>query len=254
MLDEAQNLKNADTKRAKASQKLDAKFRVALSGTPIENYLDELWSLFNTINPGLLGSRDGFQRRFAGPIERDRKSPARDALRALIRPFILRRTKSAVLTELPPRTEQTIRVQLPEEERAFYEAMRRKAMENIAALDGAPGQRKIHILAEIGKLRRLCCHPALIDPKTPLESAKLAAFVALTDELLRNRHKALVFSQFLGHLEKVREALDARGVRYQYIDGSVPAQERAAARGGAFRPARETCSSSASRRAAPASI
>ncbi|MGO8780681.1 MAG: DEAD/DEAH box helicase [Rhodomicrobium sp.] len=226
VLDEAQNLKNADTKRAKASQKLDAKFRVALSGTPIENYLDELWSLFNTINPGLLGSRDGFQRRFAGPIERDRKSPAREALRTLIRPFILRRTKSAVLTELPPRTEQTIRMQLPEEERAFYEAMRRKAMDNITALDGAPGQRKIHILAEIGKLRRLCCHPALIDPKTPLESAKLAAFLVLTDELLRNRHKALVFSQFLGHLDKVREALDARAVRYQYIDGSVPERER----------------------------
>ena len=216
VLDEAQNLKNADTKRAKASQKIEAKFRVALSGTPIENYLDELWSLFNTINPGLLGSRESFQRRFAGPIERDRKPAARDALRALIRPFILRRTKSAVLSELPPRTELTIRVQMPEDERAFYEAMRRRAMENIAALDGPAGQRKIHILAEIGKLRRLCCHPALIDPKTSLESAKLAAFLELADELLRNRHKALVFSQFLGHLEKVREALDARGVRYQY--------------------------------------
>ncbi len=82
VFDEAQNLKNADTKRAKVSQKLDAKFRVALSGTPIENYLDELWSLFNTINPGLLGSRESFQRRFAGPIERDRKPAARDALRA----------------------------------------------------------------------------------------------------------------------------------------------------------------------------
>ncbi|MEJ2117224.1 MAG: DEAD/DEAH box helicase [Alphaproteobacteria bacterium] len=227
VLDEAQNLKNAETKRAKASQKLDAKFRVALSGTPIENYLDELWSLFNTINPGLLGSRESFRRRFAVPIERDRKPSARDALRTLIRPFILRRTKSAVLNELPPRTEQTITVQLPEDERAFYEAMRRQAMENIAALDGPPGQRKIHILAEIGKLRRLCCHPALIDPRTPLESAKLAAFLELVDELLRNRHKALVFSQFLGHLEKVREALDARGVRYQYIDGSVTAQARA---------------------------
>ncbi len=227
VLDEAQNLKNADTKRAKACQKIEAKFRVALSGTPIENYLDELWSLFNTINPGLLGSRESFQRRFAGPIERERKPSARDALRALIRPFILRRTKSAVLSELPPCTELTVTVQLPEDERAFYEAVRRRAMENIAALDGPPGQRKIHILAEIGKLRRLCCHPALIDPKTPLESAKLAAFLELTDELLRNRHKALVFSQFLGHLEKVREALDARGVRYQYIDGGVPAQARA---------------------------
>ena len=227
VLDEAQNLKNADTKRAKASQKIEAKFRVALSGTPIENYLDELWSLFNTINPGLLGARESFQRRFAGPIERDRKPSARDALRALIRPFILRRTKSAVLSELPPRTELTIAVQLPDDERAFYEAMRRQAMETIAALDGPAGQRKIHILAEIGKLRRLCCHPALIDPKTTLESAKQAAFLDLTDELLRNRHKALVFSQFLGHLEKMRDALDARGVRYQYLDGSVPAEARA---------------------------
>jgi len=80
----------------------------------------------------------------------------------------------------------TVTVQLPEDERAFYEAVRRRAMDNIAALDGPPGQRKIHILAEIGKLRRLCCHPALIDPKTPLESAKLASFLELTDELLRN--------------------------------------------------------------------
>ena len=131
------------------------------------------------------------------------------------------------MSELPPCTNLTVAVQLPEDERAFYEAVRRRAMENIAALDGPPGQRRIHILAEIGKLRRLCCHPALIDPKTPLESAKLASFLELTDELLRNRHKALVFSQFLGHLEKVREALDARGVRYQYIDGSVAAQARA---------------------------
>jgi SNF2 family DNA or RNA helicase len=136
VFDEAQQLKNSETKRAKASQKLDAKFRVALSGTPIENYLDELWSLFNTINPGLLGTRESFQRRFAGPIERDRKPSAREALRALIRPFILRRTKSAVLSELPPRTELRLTVELPEEERAFYEAMRRRAIENIAQLDG----------------------------------------------------------------------------------------------------------------------
>jgi SNF2 family DNA or RNA helicase len=227
VFDEAQNLKNAETKRTKVSQRLDAKFRVALSGTPIENYLDEIWSLFNTINPGLLGSRDGFQRRFAGPIEREKKSSARDALRALIRPFILRRTKSAVLSELPPRTELTITVQLPEAERAFYEAVRLKALENIEEAKGPTGQRKLQILAEITKMRRACCHPALIDPQTELESAKLNAFLELIDELLRNRHKALVFSQFLGHLEKVRIELDKRGVHYQYLDGSTPAQQRA---------------------------
>jgi len=227
VFDEAQNLKNVDTKRAQASQKLEGRVRLALSGTPIENYLEELWSLFNTINPGLLGSRERFARRFAGPIERGDAS-ARNALRTLIRPFILRRTKSAVLTELPPRTELTIEVTQGEEERAFYEALRRQALATLAALDGPAGQRKIHILAEITRLRRACCHPGLIDPRGTIESAKLRLFLELVDELLRNRHKALVFSQFIGHLDKVREALDARGVRYQYLDGAVPAQQRAA--------------------------
>ena len=145
----------------------------------------------------------------------------------MIRPFILRRTKSAVLNELPPRTELTIEVTQGEEERAFYEALRRQALAAVAALDGPSGQRKIHILAEITRLRRACCHPTLIDPRSTIESAKLNAFLELVDELLRNRHKALVFSQFIGHLDKVREALDGRGVRYQYIDGAVPAQQRA---------------------------
>jgi superfamily II DNA or RNA helicase len=226
VFDEAQNLKNVDTKRAQASRKLEGRVRLALSGTPIENYLAELWSLFNTINPGLLGSRERFARRFAGPIERGDAS-ARNALRTLIRPFILRRTKSAVLTELPPRTELTIEVTQGEEERAFYEALRRQALASLAALDGPAGQRKIHILAEITRLRRACCHPGLINPRSTIESAKLHTFLELVDELLRNRHKALVFSQFIGHLDKVREALDARGVRYQYLDGAVPAPQRA---------------------------
>jgi superfamily II DNA or RNA helicase len=226
IFDEAQALKNADTKRAQASQKLQAGFRLALTGTPVENYLDELWSLFNTINPGLLGSHESFQRRFATPIERDRDSLARQALRTLIRPFILRRTKSAVLTELPPRTELTLDVELPPEERAFYEALRRKALDTLAELGGAKGQHKIHILAEITRLRRACCHPGLIDATTTMAGAKLGAFLELVDDLIRNRHRALVFSQFVGHLERVRAALDARGVAYQYLDGSTPARQR----------------------------
>jgi superfamily II DNA or RNA helicase len=227
VFDEAQALKNADTKRAQASQRLDAAFRVALTGTPIENYLDELWSLFNTINPGLLGSKESFQKRFVTPMERDRGSAARQSLRTLIRPYILRRTKSAVLSELPPRTERVIDVDLPDDERAFYEALRRKALESLEKLrDDAAGQRKFHILAEITRLRRACCHPALIDPHTPLPGAKREAFLDLADELIRNRHKALVFSQFVGHLEGIRAALDARGIRYQYLDGSTPPRQR----------------------------
>jgi len=226
VLDEAQAIKNAETKRAQASVALQAGFRLALTGTPVENYLDELWSLFNFVNPGLLGSREGFQKRFAGPIERDRDTHARQALRALIRPFLLRRTKAAVLSELPPRTEQTVNVEMAETERAFYEALRQRAMESIAALDAPRGRRKIQILAEITRLRRACCNPALIDAAAGVPSGKLEAFLDLVQDLVRNRHRALVFSQFVGHLGLVRAALDARGIRYEYLDGSTPAIER----------------------------
>ncbi len=226
VLDEAQAIKNAHTKRAQASVALQAKFRLALTGTPVENYLDELWSLFNFVNPGLLGSREGFQKRFAGPIERDGDATARQALRALIRPFLLRRTKAAVLTELPPRTEQTMQVEMAGPERVFYEALRQRALDSIAALDAPEGKRKIHILAEITRLRRACCNPALIDAAAGVPSGKLDAFLDLVDELVRNRHRALVFSQFVGHLALVRAALDARGIGYEYLDGSTPAADR----------------------------
>jgi superfamily II DNA or RNA helicase len=226
VLDEAQAIKNADTKRAQASLSLQANFRVVLTGTPVENYLDELWSLFNFLNPGLLGSREAFQKRFAIPIERDRDSQARQALRTLIRPFLLRRTKAAVLSELPPRTEQTIVVEMNEAERAFYEALRQKALENLAALDTQAGKRKIHILAEITRLRRACCNPALIDAGAAVPSSKLDTFLGLVDELIRNRHRALVFSQFVGHLSLIRAALDERGISYEYLDGSTPSADR----------------------------
>ncbi len=226
VLDEAQAIKNAQTKRAQATASLQAGLRLALTGTPVENYLEELWSLFNFVNPGLLGSRESFQKRFAGPIERDRDPHARQALRALIRPFLLRRTKAAVLSELPPRTEQTVLVEMSETERAFYEVLRQRALTRLAALEGAPGQRKLHILAEISKLRRACCNPALIDAEAGVPSGKLEAFLTLVDELVRNRHRALVFSQFTGHLGLVRAALEARGVAYEYLDGSTPAAER----------------------------
>ena len=228
VFDEAQAIKNAETRRAQAGQRLKAHFRVALTGTPIENYLDELWSLFAIINPGLLGSREHFGRRFVTPIERNRDASALHALRALIRPFMLRRTKSAVLSELPPRTEVTLEIDLPEDERAFYEAMRLRALEALAELtrEGRRRKNRIHILAEITKLRRACCHPGLVDPATTLSGAKLQAFLDLVDDLVRNKHKALVFSQFVGQLERVREALVARGVSHQYLDGGTPASER----------------------------
>ncbi len=225
VFDEAQAFKNAETKRAQAARSITAHFRLALTGTPVENDLDELWSLFSVINPRLLGSRDRFANRFAGPIERSRDPRVLSQLRSLIRPFMLRRTKSAVLSELPPRTEITLEVELPPGERAFYEALRRQALDKIAGLSDRKDAR-IHILAEITRLRRALCHPALVDPETPLPGAKLETLLGLVDELRGNRHRALLFSQFTGHLERVARALDSRKIAYQYLDGSTPAKER----------------------------
>jgi hypothetical protein len=226
VLDEAQAIKNAATKRSQAAMGLKAKFKVVTTGTPIENHLGEFWTLFNFINPGLLGSKERFHTRFAGPIERSNDREARRRLKKLVQPFILRRLKSQVLEELPPRTEVMLQVELSPEETAFYEALRQKALERIEAEQGSAGQKPMQILAEITRLRQACCHPRLIHPESPLVGAKLTLFGEVVAELLENGHKALVFSQFVGHLALIREYLDKRKIAYRYLDGSTPAKER----------------------------
>ncbi|HYD63230.1 MAG TPA: DEAD/DEAH box helicase [Noviherbaspirillum sp.] len=226
VLDEAQAIKNAATKRSQAVMALSGNFRMAATGTPLENHLGELWNLFRFINPGLLGSLEQFNQRFATPIERDNDADARARLRRLIQPFMLRRTKTQVLTELPSRTEIVRQVELSKEEMALYESLRRDALQRLAEDDASAGQKSLKILAEIMRLRRACCNPKLVAPELGLASSKLAAFGKLLDELLENRHKALVFSQFVDHLGLIRTYLDERGVRYQYLDGATPMQER----------------------------
>ena len=230
--DEAQAIKNPQAKRSKAAIKLKADFKMITTGTPIENNLTELWSLFQFINPGLLGTMEEFNRRFAKTIESndtDNKQAVTEsssALRKLISPFILRRLKADVLTELPSRTEINLHVELSPQEVAFYEALRQKALEGLLESDAKPGQKRIKVLAEIMKLRRACCNPALVMPETQIGSAKLAAFDELVDELRQGNHKALVFSQFVGHLSLLRAHLDKKGIHYQYLDGSTPAVKR----------------------------
>jgi SNF2 family DNA or RNA helicase len=230
VLDEAQAIKNAHTRRSQAVMALRGDFRMAATGTPLENHLGELWNLFRFINPGLLGTSDQFNLRFAGPIEKasDKRAElaARTRLRRLTQPFILRRTKAQVLSELPPRTEIVLPVELSQEETALYESLRRDALERIATLEAPQAQKQIQILAEMMKLRRACCNPQLVAPDSGIRSSKLEAFARLVDELLENRHKALVFSQFVDHLTLLRKHLDERGIRYQYLDGSTPMQER----------------------------
>ncbi|MFL6659186.1 MAG: DEAD/DEAH box helicase, partial [Massilia sp.] len=230
VLDEAQAIKNNATKRSQAVMALQGDFRMVATGTPLENHLGELWNLFRFINPGLLGTSDQFNLRFAGPIERaqDKRAEAgaRLRLKRLIQPFILRRTKAQVLSELPSRTEIVLPVELTAEETALYESLRRDALEKLAALEAPESQKSIQILAEMMRLRRACCNPALVAPELNLQSSKLTVFGRLLEGLLENRHKVLVFSQFVDHLSLIRKHLDARGIRYQYLDGATPMQER----------------------------
>ncbi len=227
--DEAQALKNRLTKRSRAARQLQAEFRLITTGTPIENHLGELWTLFEFINPGLLGTQKQFDERFARPIEQQQDAGARRRLRQRLRPFILRRLKSDVLTELPARTEITHQVELDDEEIALYEALRRQALERMANADLAPGERRIKLLGEIMRLRRACCHPRLVLPEAQMEGAKLRAFSEIQRELRANGHRALVFSQFVDHLSILRQHLDGEGIGYQYLDGSTPAKARQAA-------------------------
>ncbi|NEX16296.1 MAG: ATP-dependent helicase [Halochromatium sp.] len=226
--DEAQAFKNAMTKRSQAIMALKGGFRMITTGTPIENHLGELWNLFRFINPGLLGSLQRFNQRFAIPIEQDHDQGARQRLRQLLKPFILRRLKSDVLAELPPRTEINLQLELSAGEMALYEALRREAMERLDSegSKAAPGHKRLLLLAEIMRLRRVCCHPRLALPDSDLPSAKLEAFAEIVDELLDNRHKALVFSQFVDHLSLIRDYLERRQIRYQYLDGSTPEPQR----------------------------
>ncbi len=231
VLDEAQAIKNAATRRARAAYALAADFRLALTGTPVENRLGELWSIFAFANPGLLGSAEQFGQRFAGPIERDADAQASRRLRRLIAPFLLRRTKTEVLSDLPPRTEIVHSVVPGSRERALLEALRQQAEESVnqaIAGDAAagPGQSQMHILAALTRLRRAACDPRLVAPELGIVGAKVQEFERLAQELVAGRHKALVFSQFTDFLALLRERLDGAGLSYQYLDGSTPAAQR----------------------------
>lgn len=223
VLDEAHTIKNKETKTSKAAMRLEAQARVLLTGTPLQNRLAEIWNLFQFADPGLLGSLAQFTDKFATPIERDHDRTAQKQLKRLLSPFILRRTKTDVLDELPGKTEITMRVELSPDERALYENLRRKA--ELGLEEGSLGA--VQALAEISRLRQAACHPKLVDSNLEIGSAKSEAFMRLAEELAGGGHRALVFSQFTSHLALIREELDKAKIAYLYLDGSTPIGERA---------------------------
>lgn len=227
VLDEAQAIKNQNTKRSKAAMDLNSDFKVITTGTPIENHLGELWNLFNFINPGLLGSAQSFSEKYAAPIEKYDDQERRQQLQRLIKPFVLRRRKNQVLDELPSKTEITLSVELSSPETAFYEAIRQNAVEKLEQLkDQNQGTQHLQILAEIMRLRQAACNTQLVNKDVKIPSAKLSLFSEVVQELLDNGHKALVFSQFVGHLRLIEQRVKEMGISYQYLDGQTPVATR----------------------------
>lgn len=221
-LDEAHTIKNKETKMSKAAMELNGDFRLLLTGTPLQNHLGEIWNLFQFANPGLLGTFQQFTEKFIYPIEKNGDKNRQRQLKRLLQPFILRRTKTEVLEELPQKTEITLHVELTEQERALYENLRREAINNLQ--EGSATA--IQTLAEITKLRQAACHPSLVHPEMNLPSAKSAAFLKLVEDLMKNNHRSLVFSQFTSHLSMIRKELDDAHIDYLYLDGSTPLPER----------------------------
>ena len=230
VFDEAQTLKNAQTHRFRAARALQGDFKVALSGTPLENHLGELWSLFAVVFPGLLGSAESFRSRFASPIERQADPTAAPALARVLQPFLLRRTKAQVEAQLPPRTEVRVPVVLSPAEWQLYEDARLAALSDLETRRSKlrEQERRIEVLAALTRLRLLASHPRLYDPASRLASSKLERFLELVLELRAEGQRALVFSQFTSHLALVRELLDAQGIAYEYLDGQTPQGARAA--------------------------
>jgi SNF2 family DNA or RNA helicase len=222
VLDEAQAVKNANTATAKAVRLLHGNHRLALSGTPVENHLGELWSLFEFLNPGMLGEAKVL--KMAGGLARNPSEESRRLLAHALRPFILRRTKQQVARELPEKTEQTILCELEAAQRKQYDDLRRHYRESLLLRVQSEGlaKSKMHVLEALLRLRQAACHPGLLDVKRAGEpSAKIDVLLDQLDELREEGHKALVFSQFTSLLAIVRSRLDAAGVRYEYLDGAT---------------------------------
>jgi len=229
ILDEAQAVKNSSTKRTKVIKSIPRKFTLITTGTPVENHLGELWNLFDIILPGFLGSGQSFRDKYQIPIEKKENKIVKNRLKRLISPFILRRTKEQVLTELPPKTEINLVVTMGDDEQAFYEANRQRAVERITEGGKTPEEdNRFTVLAEITRLRQACCHPKLIDSNSVIGSSKMELFGEKVTELVEGNHQALVFSQFVGHLKLIATHLDQLKIPYFYLDGSTPQKARGA--------------------------
>ena len=224
ILDESQAIKNPLAKSAKAARLLNAEHRIVMTGTPVENNTFELWSQFAFLNPGLLGSMDYFKKEFANPIEAAGDEKTAETLRKLVYPFILRRTKEQVALELPPRTERIIYTDMDSAQKKLYTQTRERYRAELLGLIETEGMNnaRFKILEGLLRLRQIAIHPALVDKKFKGESPKFEILLETLETLQAENHKALIFSQFVETLKLVKRQLDARKIKYVYLDGKTP--------------------------------
>ncbi len=222
VLDEAQVVKNAETESSKAARLLRGRHRLAVSGTPVENHLGELWTLFEFLNPGMLGAANAF--KVSGGSMRNPDEETRRLLGQALRPFVLRRTKEQVARELPSKTEQTVYCVLEPEQRKLYDELRQHYRDSLLRRIETAGlaKSKIQVLEALLRLRQAACHPGLLDSKRSNDSsAKLDVLLEQLREVLDEGHKALVFSQFTSLLKILRARLNQDGMLYEYLDGAT---------------------------------
>lgn len=230
ILDEAQYIKNPMSNNAKAVKQLQANYRFALTGTPIENSLSELWSIFDFILPGYLGSYKSFRSRFELPIVKNQDPAAYDALARLVRVFILRRMKEEVLEELPPKIVQVLYADLTRDQKKIYLATLARIRGEIETEIKDKGFQRSHIkiLAGLTRLRQICCHPKLFLDNYYSDSGKFSLLLDVINDSIVGGHRILLFSQFTGMLKLIGDFLNGENIEYQYLDGSTDVKDRGA--------------------------
>lgn len=227
VIDEAQYIKNQGTQAAKAVKEVQASFRLALTGTPIENRLSELWSIFDYLMPGFLFTAQRFREEFENKIVKNEDKDALERIQKMIRPFVLRRLKSEVLKDLPEKMEENRYVQLRGEQQRLYDAHVKRLQMTLADKTDADFQSsKLQILAELTKIRQLCCDPALIFEDYKGEAAKLDLTVQMIQNAVENGHKVLLFSQFTTMLERIQERMAKENISFFSLTGSVSKEKR----------------------------
>lgn len=221
ILDESQNIKNPTSKSFKSIKSLKSRHKLALSGTPIENSVSDIWSQMHFTNPGLLGSYSFFQKEFVIPIEKKKDEQTAKRLQAIIKPFVLRRTKAQVATELPPKTEQIIYCEMTEKQAERYETI--KSEYRNALLEGAVNGKgsQIALLQGLTKLRQLANHPRMLDENFKDGSGKFETVLQMLSSISDEGNKVLIFSQFVKHLELFKEYFDTKNIKYAYLDGAT---------------------------------